>query len=121
MGQGDRGQREPADTRAILTVTCPNLTATKTDDVGGSVSIGVLGTTMKVANSGASPELATLIVQSQDPPIDTEPPTSSVLVAVRLGQVTVRDAVARVSAGCTLSTVACPVAPRRRCRSSAWS
>src|ERR1700722_2452910 len=64
---------------------------------------------VKVA--GASPELATLIVQFQDPPIDTEPPTSSVLVAVRLGQVTVKDAVAGVSPGCTLSTVACPVAP----------
>src|ERR1700748_885613 len=74
----------------------------------GRSSDTIVSPVVKVA--GASPELATLIVQFHDPPIDTEPPTSSVLVAVRLGHVTVSDAVACASAGCTLSTVACPVA-----------
>src|SRR5262249_50686884 len=53
---------------------------------------------------------ATLMLQFHDPPSATVPPASSVLVAVRLGQVTPRESVASASVGCTLSTAACPVA-----------
>jgi hypothetical protein len=48
----------PADAQATasLTVTCPNLTSSATDDVSGSVSIGgSWNWTIKVANSGDAP------------------------------------------------------------------
>ena len=57
-GQATVDNVQPGDTPATasLTVTCPNLTATKTDDVGGSVSIGgSWNWTIKVANSGDAP------------------------------------------------------------------